>query len=304
MWPWRRGERVERLDPLQPLVAEAVAVAGEARSLGGRLAAAVLAGEQAALEREERDVADPELAADRHHLGVVVAPHQAVVVLHRHDLGDPGRLPDLRRVDVREAEPPHLALVDELLHRGDRLRDRRHAVGAVVVVEVDGVGAEALERGVDRAPHVVARAGRPVAVSALHVVPELRREDDAVAPARERLAEEALAVAAPAVDVGRVEEGDPRVERRVHDRARGGGVEPPAEVVAPEPDARDLEIGAAEARGHHQAGIMPTRGSRLSPSSAAGRRGSRRSRRGSWPARASRRSRSRPRAGRGRPRAA
>jgi hypothetical protein len=81
-------------------------------------------------------------------------------------------------------------------------------------------------------------------------VAELRREHDPFAPTAQQLAEEALARAAVAVDrraravsvdVGRVEERDAGVQRRVDDRARALEVEPSAEVVAAEPDARDDE---------------------------------------------------------------
>ncbi len=44
---------------------------------------------------------------------------------------------------LRRADEPHLALGDELAQRAERLLDRRDPVGAVVLVEVDPVGAEA-----------------------------------------------------------------------------------------------------------------------------------------------------------------
>ena len=94
---------------------------------------------------------------------VVAAMHEAVAVLDRDD-GHAGRerLLELRRADVREPEPASLALVDELLHRAERLGERRLAVGAVVVVEVDDVGAEPCERELDRPPEVrgASRPGR------------------------------------------------------------------------------------------------------------------------------------------------
>lgn len=77
------------------------------------------------------------------------------------------------------------------------------------------VGPEALERGSERAPHVL---GRPVGALA-HVVAELGRENDAVSPSLQQLAEELLAAAAVAIDVRRVEEGDAGFERGVYDLA-------------------------------------------------------------------------------------
>jgi len=77
------------------------------------------------------------------------------------------------------------------------------------------------------------------------VPPELRREDDAVSPAFEDLAEKPLARAV-AVDVRRVEEGDPGRERGVDDVTRARVVDAPSEVVAAEADGRDGELRCAE----------------------------------------------------------
>ena len=117
----------------------------------------------------------------------------------------------------------------------------------MVVVEVDAIGPEPVERRPDRAAHVVGRAVRALA----HVVTELRRQHDTVASALQQLAEEALAAAAVAVDVGRVEERDARVEGRVDDLARPLEVDPAAEVVAPEADSGDDEVRAVELLAEH-----------------------------------------------------
>src|SRR5206468_1018323 len=104
------------------------------------------------------------------------------------------------------------------------------------VEEVDVVHPQAVERRAQRPSRVLARAVEPVA----HVVAELRRQNDAVTAALEHLTEEALAVPAIAVDVGRVEEGDARVEGGIDDLTRPLQVEAAAEVVAAEADLRDL----------------------------------------------------------------
>ena len=124
----------------------------------------------------------------------------------------------------------------------------------MVVVDVDVVGPEPLERGVEAAPDEVARARRrrPAAAEA-----ELRREHDFRSPSREHLAEEALAVAV-AVDVGRVEERDALGQRGLDDCARSFEVEPPPEVVAPEADARDLDAARTELLQAH-ASLLPIR---------------------------------------------
>ena len=142
--------------------------------------------------------AHPELAREWQHLRLVVAVDQAEEVLHRNDravarVRERGRLLQVGGLDIREPEPAHLALDDELVHRAERLVERSDAVGTVVVVEVDVVAAEPLERRVDRPPHVRARAARSVPVRPLHVHPELRRDDEAIRAAGESLSDDALA---------------------------------------------------------------------------------------------------------------
>jgi hypothetical protein len=108
----------------------------------------------------------------------------------------------------------HFPLLHELCHRADRLLDRRLQVDAVLVVEIDRLDAEPLQRclagGAD-----VGGAAVDAEVFAVRTadVPELRRQHDVVAPALDRLADEPL-VRAPAVHVGRVEEGDPSSSAR------------------------------------------------------------------------------------------
>ena len=69
------------------------------------------------------------------------------LVLDRDDLGDPERLLELLDGAVGQADPAHLALVLELLECADRLGVGHVRVGAVVLVEVDAVGVERLQRG-------------------------------------------------------------------------------------------------------------------------------------------------------------
>ena len=166
---------------------------------------------------------------------------QAVVVLDRRE---PGRSPvardrvgllDLLGAEVRGADVADDAGADELVERLERLGDRRHAVGLVVPVVVDHVGAKPPQRRLD-APGGCSRATR-AGPAVAHVHPELGREHDLVAPALEHLAEELLAPpVGVSVGVRGVEERDPLLERGVHDRARAFEVDPPAEVVAAEAD--------------------------------------------------------------------
>ena len=185
----------------QPAGAAGVEVGARAR--GSRLAAAVLAGQQAVLQREERQHAQPEPLARGDHLALDVAVEQGVPVLHRDEpleaLGrrGPGRVRDLPPVEVRAADVAHLALVDQLGQRSERLRDRRHVVGPVQLVEVDVVGLQPAQARLHRAADVATRAAYAVvlAVRALHVHPELGGHDELVAATLERLPEHLLAAA-------------------------------------------------------------------------------------------------------------
>src|SRR5215213_489825 len=108
---------------------------------------------------------------------------------------------------------------------------------SLALEEVDAVGPQPLQRAVERAPRVRARAARFAAVVA-PVHAELCREHHAVAPPAEQLPDQALAGAVAAVDVGGVEERHARAERGVDHGARAGAVESPAEVVAAKPPPR------------------------------------------------------------------
>ena len=90
------------------------------------------------------------------------------------------------------------------------------------------------QRRVERLAHVVG----PAVAALAHA--ELRREEGVAAATLERLADEALALAA-AVDVRRVDVRDAGVERRVDDLDAARAVEPASEVVRAEADTRKLD---------------------------------------------------------------
>ena len=129
-----------RLDQLQValevLALEARAVAAEV-VLGQVLARAEAAGEEAAAERAVGDEADPQLAQGRQDLVLGIAAPERVLGLQRRDrMGRVGAADRLRR-RLGEAEVAHLALLDQLGHRADRLLDRHLGIDPVLVVEVD-----------------------------------------------------------------------------------------------------------------------------------------------------------------------
>ncbi len=153
--------------------------------------------------------------------------------------GDPHRLVDPLRREVRAADLEHLALVDELVQGAEGLFDGDVGVGAVHLVEVDPVGAETAEAVVDGAGDPLRGPAPGLGVLA-HLSGELGRDDGLVPPGAEGLAEELLGRPLP-VDVGRVEEGHAPVEGFADHPVGLVGFDPHAEVVAAEPDDRDLE---------------------------------------------------------------
>ena len=101
------------------------------------------------------------------------------------------------------------------MQRLERLLDRRVVVPAVDLVQVDVVGAEPAQAGVDLGHDRLAR--QPGAVRArAHPAVDLGGDHDFVAPREvgQRTADDLLAGAV-RVDVGGVEEVDAQVERRL-----------------------------------------------------------------------------------------
>jgi hypothetical protein len=145
-----------------------------------------------------------------------------------------------------------LADADQIVQRAQRLLPRRERVVAVDLVEVDVIGAEALQAGVDGVHDVAAR--QPDRVGAAAGAPAgLGRHHHILAPRAQRLAQDLLR-AARRVDVGAVEEVDPRVQADAHQpiglRLVGAadGLEHSlaAEGHGPEAELGDPQPGAAQ----------------------------------------------------------
>src|SRR4028118_1452239 len=135
------------------------------------------------------------------------------------------------RGGLGDARGADLARLDQLPDRSPRLLHRHRGVDPVLVVEVDDVDAEPLQRGVARAAHVVGPAVDAAEGAVLAaLVAELGGQHHLVAPAGDRLADEALVGEGP-VHVGGVEVRDAEVEG-ARDGAvgprRGGGAAGPA----------------------------------------------------------------------------
>jgi hypothetical protein len=124
----------------------------------------------------------------------------------------------------------------------------------VLIVQVDGVDAEPLQRRVAGAPDV---RGRSVdtdegSVRGAHVA-ELRRDDDLIAPVFDRRADEPF-VRGRAVRVGGVQEVDAEIEGAVNRRDRFGVV--PAGVEIGHPHAAESDRGHA-LRGPAERAVLP-----------------------------------------------
>src|SRR3954454_18574929 len=165
--------------------------------------------------------------------------------------GGEGGLPMERtfaaRREGRAADVANLAGAHEVGEGAEGLVDVGVELGAVDLVEVDPVGAEAAQAVLDLGDDPAARVAELVGVVA-HGPVDLGGEEDAVAPpAGQRLADDLLGLAA-RVDVRGVDEVDPRVERAVDDR--DGlvvvGVAPGAEHHGSETERADLDSGASE----------------------------------------------------------
>ena len=227
----------------------------------------------------------PWRSAERDRVVLLAAVEQAQLVLQRDEGGRAlrrrrlGRGVDPRAVEVGAADLAHLARVDQRLQRAERLLDRHVVVGPVHLVEVDAVRAEPA-RATPRTP------GRTdVGMGAVHR-PELGGHDHVVPRRPERPTEELLALAA-AVDVGRVEERDALVQRGLHHLGGAVRVDPHPEVVAAEPDERDLErpdgaVSMPRSMPRPGPKCAPVRGCSARASSTSG---SRRAARAHWPAR-------------------
>src|SRR5207237_10896733 len=96
---------------------------------------------------------------------------------------------DGRDARLRKAEMQTFALLDQLLDRTGDVLDRDVRIDAMLVQQIDAVGTEALERGIDDRLDVLRSAVQSTSAS-FDVEAELRRDPDAVANRRERFSNE------------------------------------------------------------------------------------------------------------------
>jgi hypothetical protein len=91
-------------------------------------------------------------------------------------------LAESRRARFRESDGANFPGSHEIGHRADRVFDRRRGIDAVLIVQVDGVDAEPLQRGVAALPHVLRPStdAEERAIGGAHVA-EFGGNDDLIA---------------------------------------------------------------------------------------------------------------------------
>src|SRR5438105_3543964 len=105
--------------------------------------------EEPARERRPREHPDSARLREREHVALGRAREQAVLMLQRDDRADGERaLHELRRM-VREAAVANLALGDEAHHLAPRLLDRYGRIGIVRLEQVDVIGAQPAQTGLE-----------------------------------------------------------------------------------------------------------------------------------------------------------
>ncbi|MDT4849327.1 hypothetical protein FQZ97_834450 [compost metagenome] len=148
-------------------------------------------------------------------------------------LGHRQRLHQVPAREVRRAHITQLARAHEVVERGQRFFDRRARIEAVQLEQVDVVGAQPLQRRIDRLHEVMARRAHVVRPLAAAEGGLGRDQQPVTRPALDRLAQHRFGGAA-RVDVGAVEHVHAGVHADVDQRARLGhvGAAPRAEKLA------------------------------------------------------------------------
>src|ERR1700741_1286187 len=113
------------------------------------------AGQHAAAERRVGDERDAELPGRLEGLLSLFSVQQGIFVLHGGNGMHLVRAMDGLGTRLRQTQRAHFALLDEALHRADRVLDRRIGINAMLVIEVDDVDPEPLQAGVAGLLHVL-----------------------------------------------------------------------------------------------------------------------------------------------------
>ena len=134
--------------------------------LSKRLAGADGAGEETHAQRAPGDKADAQLLAQRKHLRFRAAPQHRVLVLDHGHRVHRVRAADRLQPGFGQAVVQHLALRDQILDRPGHVLDRHLRIDAMLVEQVDAVGAQTPQLGLDHLPDVFGPAVRARRVAA------------------------------------------------------------------------------------------------------------------------------------------
>lgn len=218
--------------------------------VGGALAVGADApGEQPAPERRPAGDREVEGARHRQELALHSAPDQAVGDLDGAErrqpalLGHGDRPGDHPGGGVGDPDVQDLARPNEVVEAADDLLHRREGVPDVHPVDVDVVGPEPLEAGVDGAAQALAVRAAGVGVGRVGAERVLGTQHPAVPVGADQVADDALALAA-GVEVGGVDEVAARLREALDDgrRVLGRCARAPA---APEHHGSQAQLGDA-----------------------------------------------------------
>ncbi len=157
------------------------------------------------------------------------------------------------RPGLAEPQIAYLAGLDQPRHGADRLLDRHVRIDAVLVVQVDMVGAKALQAGIAGRGDIFRPAVDPAAAVGQADIAELAGQDHPVAAAGDRPAHQVL-VAAVAIGIRRVEEAGAALDGAVDRPDRRivvGQAVGCRHAHAAEPDGRHFEPFPAQSARLH-----------------------------------------------------
>ncbi len=143
---------------------------------------------------------------------------------------------------------PDLPLANQIRHGARDVFDRHVGVHAVLVVEVDRVHAQSLQRAFGDLLDVVGPAVQDLLPVGTHLEPEFRGDDDLAAERLQRLADDLLVDGA--VNLRRIEECDASFGGCAYERDRllrvGRGAVAVTETHRAVADGRDVQAAVAE----------------------------------------------------------
>ncbi len=158
--------------------------------VGELLGGADLAGQETVTERRVGNEADAQLTQQRQQFGLRVAGPQGVLRLHGGDWVNGVRAANRSGASLRQTNVSDLALGDQLGQGACGVLDRGLRIDPMLVVQVDVVGAEPLQRALDRGANVRrAAVEHPGTSIEVRDDAEFRRQHYFVAAARDRSAD-------------------------------------------------------------------------------------------------------------------